>query len=234
MIYLRDPLALVRVVRHCLQTESQLVEQSTPGNQGSSHFADVAAAQQQVAKSFDELVWMAQETDTDLKQLQQSQEYFVIQYQEMCKMQAMVQRAQSHPDENVRKQHEVYVKKKAEMEVFLSKEAENLLGKRNVLIDKFQKSVQRLAAVQHVILDEELMKWRQAQRLANSGGPPPGSLDMLQSWCEALAELIWQNRQQIRQIEMLKAQLPIQGTGGVLLDELRQNVNALLSTLVTR
>ncbi|XP_062519356.1 signal transducer and activator of transcription 5B-like [Corticium candelabrum] len=233
MIYLRDPLALVRVVRHCLQTESQLVEQSTPGSQGASQYADVAAAHQQVAKSFDELVWMAQETEADLKQLQQAQEYFVIQYQEMCKLQAMVQRAQSHPDESVRQQHEMYAKKKTDMEVYLSKEAENLLAKRNLLVDKFQKSLQRLAAVQRVILDEELMKWRQAQQLANSGGPPPGALDVLQSWCEGLAELIWRNRQQIRQIEMLKAQLPIQGHGGVLLEELTQNVSSLLSTLVT-
>lgn len=32
----------------------------TQGSQGASHFADVAAAHQQVAKAFDELVWMAQ------------------------------------------------------------------------------------------------------------------------------------------------------------------------------
>lgn len=52
--------------------------------------------------------------------------------------------------------------------------------------------------------------------------------------CEGLAELIWRNRQQIRQVEMLKAQLPIQGPGGILLEELTQNVASLLSTLVTR
>lgn len=52
--------------------------------------------------------------------------------------------------------------------------------------------------------------------------------------CEKLAEMIWQNRQQIRRAEHLRQQLPIPGPIEELLNELNSTITDIISTLVTR
>ena len=54
--------------------------------------------------------------------------------------------------------------------------------------------------------------------------------------CESLAELIWSNRQQIKKVELLCAQLPIDMPPGRtdLLPMLNTTITGLLSALVTR
>ena len=54
--------------------------------------------------------------------------------------------------------------------------------------------------------------------------------------CENLADLIWQNRQQITEVDLLRAQLPIDLPAGRqdLVPVLRDTITRLLSSLVTR
>lgn len=54
--------------------------------------------------------------------------------------------------------------------------------------------------------------------------------------CENLADLIWQNRQQIKKVELLRQQLPINVPAGCqdLLPLLNTTITGLLSSLVTR
>lgn len=52
--------------------------------------------------------------------------------------------------------------------------------------------------------------------------------------CEKLADMIWQNRQQIRRVEHLTQQLPIPGPTEELLTELNATVTDVISALVTR
>jgi len=54
--------------------------------------------------------------------------------------------------------------------------------------------------------------------------------------CENLADLIWQNRQQIKKVELLRTQLPINVPTGCqdLLPILNTTITGLLSSLVTR
>ena len=56
--------------------------------------------------------------------------------------------------------------------------------------------------MQNQILDEELIQWKRSQALAYNGVIQEGSLDQLQQWCERLAEIIWQCRQQIKRVEL--------------------------------
>ena len=63
--------------------------------------------------------------------------------------------------------------------------------------------------MQNQILDEELIQWKRSQALAYNGVIQEGSLDQLQQWCERLAEIIWQCRQQIKRVELQRQQLPI-------------------------
>lgn len=65
-----------------------------------------------------------------------------------------------------------------------------------------------------------------------------GALAYLWSWaaprCEKLAEIIWQNRQQIRRAEHLCQQLPIPGPVEEMLAEVNATITDIISALVTR
>lgn len=72
-------------------------------------------------------------------------------------------------------------------------------------------------------------------------GPGPGSLGTGKPWslsgpcrCEKLAELIWQNRQQIRRAEHLCQQLPIPGPVEEMLADVNATITDIISALVTR
>lgn len=54
------------------------------------------------------------------------------------------------------------------------------------LAEKHQKTLQLLRKQQTIILDDELIQWKRRQQLAGNGGPPEGSLDVLQSWLAGL------------------------------------------------
>lgn len=60
-------------------------------------------------------------------------------------------------------------------------EPEGLLPPQE-LAEKHQKTLQLLRKQQTIILDDELIQWKRRQQLAGNGGPPEGSLDVLQSW----------------------------------------------------
>lgn len=50
------------------------------------------------------------------------------------------------------------------------------------LAEKHQKTLQLLRKQQTTILDDELIQWKRRQQLAGNGGPPEGTLDVLQTW----------------------------------------------------
>ena len=78
-----------------------------------------------------------------------------------------------------------------------------ILNRENQLkAEKHHKTFALLAQMQNQILDEELINWKRSQALAYNGVVQEGSLDQLQQWCEKLAEIIWQCRQQIKRVEL--------------------------------
>ena len=89
--------------------------------------------------------------------------------------------------------------------------------------------------VQTVVLDQELISWRRDQRLAGNGYQlNPNTLDYLQEWCEGLADIIWSMRQQVRQLEGLRAKLtPDPQHNQVNIQDLLARITELLSNLVT-
>ncbi|KAG7257331.1 hypothetical protein CRUP_000806 [Coryphaenoides rupestris] len=98
------------------------------------------------------------------------------------------------------------------------------------LSEQHQKTLALLRKQQTLILDEELIQWKRRQQLAGNGGPSEGGLDVLQSWCEKLADLIWQNRQQIRRCEHLTQQLPLPGPMEELLGKVNKQPPQVLKT----
>ncbi|XP_063107626.1 signal transducer and activator of transcription 5A isoform X2 [Cavia porcellus] len=232
--YDRCPLELVRCIRHILYNEQRLVREATNGSSPASSLPDTLSQKHlQINQTFEELRLVTQDMENELKKLQQAQEYFIIQYQESLRVQAQfTQLAQVSPQERLSRESALQ-QKQATLEAWLQREAQTLQRYRVELAEKHQKTLQLLRKQQTVILDDELIQWKRRQQLAGNGGPPEGSLDVLQSWCEKLAELIWQNRQQIRRAEHLCQQLPIPGPVEEMLADVNATITDIISALVT-
>uniref|UniRef100_A0A672HKX3 Signal transducer and activator of transcription n=1 Tax=Salarias fasciatus TaxID=181472 RepID=A0A672HKX3_SALFA len=233
--YDRCPLELVRCIKHILYTEQRLVREATNSSSPVGGMMDsMSQKYQQINQAFEELRLLTQDTENDLRKLQHNQEYFIIQYQESLRIQAQLTSLATLPPADRQLREPALLNKRATVEAWLTREANTLQKYRLDLAEKHQKTLQLLRKQQTIILDDELIQWKRRQQLAGNGGPPEGGLDILQSWCEKLAETIWQNRQQIRRAEHLRQQLPIPGPIEELLNELNSTITDIISALVTR
>ncbi|KAG9267555.1 signal transducer and activator of transcription 5B isoform X1 [Astyanax mexicanus] len=228
------PMELVRCIKHILYTEQRLVQEASNASSPGVGLTDGTPQKyQQINQAFEELRVMTQDTENDLRKLQHSQEYFIIQYQESLRIQAQLSSLTSLPPAERVQRETSLQSRKATLEAWLTREANTLQKYRQDLAEKQQRTLALLRKQQTVIVDDELIQWKRRQQLAGNGGPPEGSLDILQSWCEKLADMIWQNRQQIRRVEHLTQQLPIPGPTEDLLKELNATVTDIISALVT-
>ncbi|XP_048416231.1 signal transducer and activator of transcription 5A [Stegostoma tigrinum] len=233
--YDRCPLELVRSIKHILYHEQRLIREATNPSSPVGLLDSMSQKHLQINQTFEELRLMTQDTENELRKLQHTQEYFIIQYQESLRIQAqLTQLAQLSPqDQNRLLREQNLQQKRTSVENWLQREAQTLQQYRLDLAEKHQKTLQLLRKLQTIILDDELIQWKRRQQLAGNGGQSEGSLDVLQSWCEKLAETIWQNRQQIRRAEHQRQQLPIPGPVEELLTELNATITDVISALVT-
>lgn len=232
-IYGNHPMNLVRVIKNCLATETKFVHQAESQVEEDSK---QATTNRQIIERFELLKKCTHETETELRQLQHKQEQFIIQYQESLKINSQLQQLASQPNGQTRIENEQRLQKqKQSLELQLSQKAQQLLQMRLQLSEKHHETCNKLTEVQTHFLDEQLISWKRQQQLAGNGAPFDASLDTLQQWCENLAELIWSNRQQIKKVELLRAQLPINIPPGQqdLLPLLNKTITGLLSSLVT-
>ncbi|XP_028560816.1 signal transducer and activator of transcription 5B isoform X2 [Podarcis muralis] len=232
--YERCPMELVRCIRHILYHEQRLVREATDSPSPASNLADALSQKHlQINQTFEELRLVTQDTENQLKRLQQTQEYFIIQYQESHRVQAQfAQLAQLNPQERMARESTLQ-QRKVSLEAWLTREAQTLQQYRVELAEKHQQTLSLLRKQQTIILDDELIQWKRRQQLAGNGGPPEGPLDGLQAWCEKLAEIICQNRQQVRRVEHLCQQLPIPGPNEEMLADINTTVTDIISALVT-
>lgn len=176
------------------------------------------------------------ETEEDLRKMQMEQESFIIQYQESNKLQANIHHIKTQMaagPQQIEAQAKLQQQKEM-VEQILSQRASTLQKARMSLEEKHQETFQILHNVQSKVLDEELIQWKTQQRLAGNGAPFNNNLDQIQELCESLAEIIWQNRQQIKRVELLRTQLPIPSLTDVdKLPLLNDEITGLLSSLVT-
>eukprot|EP00058_Branchiostoma_floridae_P000231 XP_002585719.1 hypothetical protein BRAFLDRAFT_257705 [Branchiostoma floridae] len=83
--YGSNPLDLVRIIKHCISTEQALVDQAT--GMLSAEGAARSETNRKISEAFQLLKQFTQETENDLRVMQQKQEFFVIQYQESIRLQ---------------------------------------------------------------------------------------------------------------------------------------------------
>ncbi|XP_046397100.1 signal transducer and activator of transcription 5B isoform X2 [Ischnura elegans] len=245
--YAHDPMSLFRLVRHCLNTEMELVRQAggqpggngamaqgTPNNHGMGMVPTQADSGAEIAQQVEYLRRRTHDTGEDLRKMEQEQETFSLQYHECFKLKAHLQHLQTQLLNQPNLDLDKLRRQKDVMEQVLSQKVAGLIQMRLSLADKLKETFDHLSALQARVLDVELTRWKREQQLAGNGALFNSNLDAIQEWCECLAELIWSNRQQIKEAEHLKQKLKLDQEGMVnLLPNLNAQITQLLSQLVT-
>ncbi|NXW35259.1 STA5B protein, partial [Phaetusa simplex] len=232
--YDRCPMELVRCIRHGGDHEQRLVREANNSPSPAGSLVDAMSQKHlQINQTFEELRLITQGGENELKKLQQTQEYFIIQYGGDMRLQAQFsQLSGGGPQERLSRETTLQ-QKKASRGGWLHREAQTLQQYRVDLAEKHGGALQLLRKQQTTILDDELIRGGRRQQLAGNGGPPEGTLDVGGTWCEKLAEIIWQNRQGGGRAEHLCQQLPISGPVEEMLSELNGTITDIISALVT-
>ncbi|XP_021373929.1 signal transducer and activator of transcription 5B-like [Mizuhopecten yessoensis] len=265
-LYSNSPLLLVKEIKSCLAQEERFVHQAENPVQNQDTMNDQLKSTEiykQIDERFDRCQEKTQTTEAGLKQLQNLQESFVIQFQNQVKVNAQIQQVEKqNKDLNLYtngadggplaesmtpQQYQQLIKNSGQMEKNLRKQkedlerdllskAEELLQYRLILAEKLSDTFLGLEELQKIVVDKALIAWKRRQQLSGNGVKfDTQLLDNLQQWCESLAEMIWKNRQQVLGVEILRQMLPIDIPAGTpdLVPELNQKITGLLSSLVT-
>ncbi|OQR79811.1 signal transducer and activator of transcription 5A-like [Tropilaelaps mercedesae] len=229
--YGSNPSFLIRVLRDCIINEHKLIAQyeassSCEGQQS------VMLEGLTIQQKMEDCRRNGQLMETQIKEMHQQEEAFVIHYQELQKRNAQLQQLQTGSGQPVevvqRVQQEV-----AQLEALIKNQVRELHQARLHFVDGLKKNVQHLLHL-HQIVDKQLAKWQRAQQLAGNGQTFDNNLDQIQDWCELLAERIWNSLQLVNRLHSLINQMPT--TSGVALKEsvsgLETQIKGLLSVLV--
>ncbi|RWS07662.1 signal transducer and activator of transcription 5B-like protein [Dinothrombium tinctorium] len=228
--YINNPFFLVNTVKKCLQKEMKIVQQAE------NHFAfDIKKdTDQEIAEELEFLRRRTQESEEDVRKMQQEQEQFLIQYQESQKRHTYIQQLTNSTQPNAELLSKLQKDKDA-LDSALRHRAASLVQMRNVWVDKHFDTFNSLNRLQMKVLDEELIRWKRGQQLAGNGAFFDNNLEKIQEWCECVADVTWQTRQQLERVLSLCTQLPFQTQHSPVdrIAILKKQINNLLSNLVT-
>lgn len=245
--YCNDPMALVAIIRTCLNTELNLVQQQEMLMNGgppavvASPPPPTIPAVNNSTEIIDQLASLSERTTesaSELRFLEQEQESLIISYNDCTKVNAQL--AHLSGQQPITPQMQEMIKnlerQKQSGEQELKVKVTGLVQRRIALVEKLNETLDRLTSLQQRVLDVELINWKREQQMAGNGRPfDENRLNTIQEWCEQLAEIIWQNRHQIKECERHCTRLPLQAPGGVdMLPRLNQHITRQLSSLVTR
>jgi len=217
--YSKDPLGLVRVIKACLKKERMILEEGIGAGiaVASSHIPNGGTLDEKTINDLAAMNKQIENAEVQLKALQQQQEFFVIQYQELCKLQAALtnQKDTGSPPSGAnaaltpeQKKRQELKNKKIQLERLLSEEGSKILQTRQMLGSFYQECLNTLNIIQDNFIEDKLEKWKALQCLGMlSEDEQASQLDALQLVCERLAENLWMIRQQIRQLNALQEQL---------------------------
>ncbi|XP_018013071.1 signal transducer and activator of transcription 5B [Hyalella azteca] len=241
--YSNNPLALISIMRTCLNIELNLVRQHEMNGgaalppAGGSPGVPTKGTHEEIMEQLAALTQRTNDTANDVRFLEQEQESFCLHYHNCAKTKAQLAHLSSQLPMTALLQDTVrkLERQKQSEEQDLSTKVNGLIQKRMALVQKLQGTLDALTGLQQRVLDHELISWKREQQMAGNGKPfDENRLNLIQEWCEHLAEIIWQTRHQIKECERQCRKLPLSPTGGVdLLPSLDQHVTRLLSSLVT-
>jgi len=245
------PAELYMAVRGCLEQEIIIMSQ-VPDLQaaygaggafaggGGGDGGEEARKDREIKQQLGYLNQRIEETGAQLAHYQQQQEKFTSDYwnfRQRCNHYDQMVKEKGEADQSVLKfkqEQEKLCPVINNMYTQLNHDANVLLGMMGELFNDVKK-------VQAVVLDQEVIGWKQSLHLAGNGFKIDATkIDRLQVWCEGLAKLIWDMRKQLKTLEGLRNKITgdnaQQQTGAGSTQQIQillNNITELLSNLVT-
>ncbi|XP_049786720.1 signal transducer and activator of transcription 5B isoform X3 [Schistocerca cancellata] len=238
--YMHNPRRLFEIIRNCLNTEMKLVQQVGNASLGRDLIMPCLPftpdLNTEIAQQLDYLRRQTHETGEDLRRIEQEQEAFALQYHECTKVNAHLQHIQTQQrTPQIIEMEKKLMKHKETLEQLLNQKVASMMQLRLTFVDKLKDTIEsHLTKMQSRVLDEELIRWKREQQLQGNGAHFNNNLDSIQEWCESLAEIIWMNRQQIKEADRLKQKFDFDPpVVSERLLHLNTVITQLLSSLVT-
>ena len=232
-----DPVGLYNIVIGKLEKEMQLVAQ-VPVDAIDAALAEITSESQSSTRIRQQLSILKQkinETATQLTNCRTEHEQFSVEYY-ACKENSnrLQVLQQQHGEEDAKVK--AFKSQKEALEKQIKARYVIMQRHQTQLINDFVGMYNSIKEVQGQVLDVELVRWTKEQQMGGNGfHTNPTFIDTLQEWCEGLAEVIWPLRQQVKQLDELRAKLiSEQQNTSVNLQELVGGITELLSSLVTR
>jgi len=228
--YAHNPLSLYQTVQQCLNSEMHLVQRSEGvGVDPSTAMANDTIYQ--IQQQLNMLKKSTQECGVEIEKTRQMQEHHSINFYKHHQISVQLDSGQFQENSQEYLRWKEWRDKVA---AELRQSFNNLKLQTSTLANRHLDMIKQVKELQYRVLDQELNKWKREQQLSGNGAPFSNNLDTIQKWCEDLAEIIWLNRQQIRQLEMIQEGLniPSQETSMNILPELSDGLNVLLDSLV--
>ena len=180
-----------------------------------------------ITPSLEELNDKVVDIDSCIKEYCNNQEDFVIQHQNIVKMNDEMQSLSGTPICMARNQQvqQLLIKKK-DVEQTLTGKAE-LLVKHRIVVMNHLFSIQMIIHTISRQIMEELFAWRVLFQKSLSGAPTPGPLDEIQTWFESLTDILWHFYSLAVKYKILFDRSPITSCS----DD-KEKINSLLTDIV--
>ncbi|XP_058826123.1 signal transducer and transcription activator isoform X1 [Topomyia yanbarensis] len=184
----------------------------------------------EVINGLQDLQRMVLENGNDNRNLVKDYEHLLLEIHEITKNKAQLETIESLPV----REHARNTLVQQERQV--TEMVNHITGNRLNLVNKFRSTIQVTSRVQDKVLHKYLTQWKINQGFAGNGasGMSASNLDTIQAWCENLAEIIWNTKDQIRLAMKNKSKLNIEENNlPDYLPQLLVEVTNLLKTLIT-
>lgn len=226
-LFSHNPSQLYSHLRNCLMFEKQML--CYPEECAMTQNSEFT----QIFQAIEELMSRVRSNEIENRNLKKKYELFCCELHEVSKNNAQYDLLDSQNPER----RDQIATMKQEQQTRLQQSLNQLTGMRLSLVDKFKGTIELTESVQQKVVDKYLNQWRMNQGLAGNGAPPSNAnnLDIIQGWCEHLAEILWNTREQIKMVSKYRKQLNVDEQNlPDFLPELFAKSTNLLEHLITR
>merc|ERR1712018_383798 len=116
------------------------------------------------------------------------------------------------------------------MKQAISEKYNMLNNQRMDLTTAYERIFASYTKVQNVVLERELIQWKREQQLAGNGfNNNVAHLEVIQEWCEGLAQIVWNLKQQVKQLGNLREK--INSNAGQSSDKLKHLIEMITESL---
>merc|ERR1719461_611986 len=116
------------------------------------------------------------------------------------------------------------------MKQAISEKYNMLNNQRMDLTTAYERIFASYTKVQNVVLERELIQWKREQQLAGNGfNNNVAHLEVIQEWCEGLAQIVWNLKQQVKQLGNLFEK--INSNAGQSSDKLKHLIEMITESL---